>query len=305
MRASRAGLAMAPAGVVEAGMRNFFIITNSYKDRDLGLTKSMKDYIETKGGRCGYAVSLGGENPDGRVDASCLPEDLDLIFVIGGDGTLIRAARDTAVLDVPLIGVNRGTLGFLCELEEETVYGAIDQIMSGGYELEERMRLCGEPSKGGEKLPQRTALNDIVIHRSGALQLIRLVVYVNGQYLNTFAGDGVIVSTPTGSTGYNMSAGGPIVDPKARVILITPINSHTLNSKSIVIGAEDEVVLEIASNGGENEVRALASFDGDRGIGLDAGDCVKVFQAGRDCRILKLGKLSFLEILRRKMQAYQ
>lgn len=285
-------------------MKHFFIITNSYKDKDLMLTKSMQDYIETKGGQCGYYVSRGEENDGDCVRSEMLPEQLDLIFVIGGDGTLIRAARDTAAKNVPLIGVNLGTLGYLCELEEATVFGAIDQIMEDKFMLEARMRLSGYVIKSGRQLQEQTALNDIVIHRSGALQLVSLVLYVNGQYLHTFEGDGVILCTPTGSTGYNLSAGGPIVDPKARMILITPINSHTLNSKSIVIGAEDEVVVEIGARRREGDEQVVVSIDGDYHTSLDVGDRIVIRQAREDCRILKLGKLSFLEILRKKMQTY-
>lgn len=285
-------------------MKHFFIIANSYKDKDLMLTKSMQDYIETKGGRCGYVVSRGEENDSDCLDLERLPKDLDLIFVIGGDGTLIRAARDTAKINVPLIGVNFGTLGYLCELEEATVFAAIDQIMDDKFMLEARMRLCGYAFSGEKRQHVQTALNDIVIHRSGALQLVSLVLYVNGQYLNTFEGDGVILCTPTGSTGYNLSAGGPIVDPKARMILITPINSHTLNSKSIVIGAEDEVVVEIGARRREGDEQVVVSIDGDYYASLDVGDRMVIRQAQEDCRILKLGKLSFLEILRKKMQTY-
>ncbi len=285
-------------------MKHFFIITNSYKDKDLMLTKSMKDYIETKGGQCGYYVSRGEENGDHCVSLADLPKELDLIFVIGGDGTLIRAARDTAAKNVPLIGVNLGTLGYLCELEESTVFGAVDQIMEDRFMLEARMRLCGYVIRSGARQKEQTALNDIVIHRSGALQLVSLVLYVNGQYLHTFEGDGVILCTPTGSTGYNLSAGGPIVDPKARMILITPINSHALNSKSIVIGAEDEVVVEIGARRREGDEQVVVSIDGDYHAKLDVGDRIVIRQAQEDCRILKLGKLSFLEILRKKMQTY-
>lgn len=285
-------------------MKHFFIITNSYKDKNLMLTKSMKDYIETRGGECGYYVSSDEENDSACVCPKMLPEKPELIFVIGGDGTLIRAARDTAEKNIPLIGVNLGTLGYLCELEETTVFSAIDQIMEGKFMLEARMRLSGYVIKSGLQQKQQTALNDVVIHRNGALQLVSLVVYVNGQYLYTFEGDGVIVSTPTGSTGYNLSAGGPIVDPKARMILITPINSHALNSKSIVIGAEDEVVVEIGARRREGDEQVVVSFDGDHHAQLDVGDRIVIRQAQEDCHILKLGKLSFLEILRKKMQTY-
>ena len=268
------------------------------------LTKSMKDYIETRGGECGYYVSSGEENDSACVCPKMLPEKPELIFVIGGDGTLIRAARDTAEKNIPLIGVNLGTLGYLCELEETTVFSAIDQIMEGKFMLEARMRLSGYVIKSGLQQKQQTALNDVVIHRNGALQLVSLVVYVNGQYLYTFEGDGVIVSTPTGSTGYNLSAGGPIVDPKARMILITPINSHALNTKSIVIGAEDEVVVEIGERRHEGDEQVVVSFDGDHCAKLDVGDRIVIRQAQEDCRILKLARLSFLEILRKKMQTY-
>lgn len=284
-------------------MKDFFIIANSYKDRDLVLTRSMKEYIEKKGGSCGYYVSRGAENESDCIPPEVLPERLDLIFVIGGDGTLIRAARDTAEKNVPLIGVNLGTLGYLCELEEATVYDAIDRIMDGQFVLEARMRLNGTPVQAGRELTRHAALNDIVIHRSGALQLVSLIVYVNGQYLNRFDGDGVIVSTPTGSTGYNLSAGGPIVDPKARMILITPISSHNLNAKSIVLGAEDEVIVEIGARRREGDEQVVVSFDGDQNIELDVGDRIVIRQAKEDCGILKLGRQSFLEILRKKMQS--
>lgn len=285
-------------------MKHFFIITNSYKDKSLTLTKSMQEYIEKKGGSCGYYVSSGEGNNHDCIRPDTMPPQLDLIFVIGGDGTLIRAARNTAAKNVPLIGINLGTLGYLCELEEATVFHAIDQIMEDQFMLEARMRLSGYVVQSGRQMKEQSALNDIVIHRSGALQLVSLVLYVNGQYLNTFDGDGVIVCTPTGSTGYSMSAGGPIVDPKARMILITPINSHTLNSKSIVLGAEDEVVVEIGARRREGDEQVVVSFDGDYYAQLDVGDRIVIRQAQEDCRILKLGKLSFLEILRKKMQTY-
>ena len=285
-------------------MKNFFIITNSYKDKDLKVTRMIQDYIETKGGKCTYYVSLGEERNSDCVEEDAIPENLDCILVLGGDGTLIRAARDTVQRKVPLIGINMGNLGYLCELEEKTVLSAIDQIMEENYMIENRMRLSGHPMCDGKTLTGQTALNDIVIHREGGMQIVNLVVYVNGEYLSTFQGDGVIVSTPTGSTGYNLSAGGPIIDPKARMIVITPINSHTLSSKSIVLAAEDEVIVEIDSRRRERDEKVVVSFDGDRNMSLSVGDQIVIHQAKLDVRILKLSKISFLEILRKKMQGY-
>ena len=136
------------------------------------------------------------------------------------------------------------------------------------------------------------------------MSVVSLIVYVNGEYLHTFRADGIIVSTPTGSTGYNMSAGGPIVDPKAQMILITPINAHNLNSRSIVIGAEDEVVVEIGRRRSQKDETLEVSFDGDTAARLVVGDKFSIRKASDTTRILKLSKKSFLEILSKKMQVY-
>lgn len=206
-------------------MKNFCIITNPCKDKEFQLTKQMKSFIELKGGSC-RAIEEGAP----------LPESVEGILVLGGDGTLIRAAGNASKKNIPLIGVNLGHLGYLCELEEDNIQFALEELMRGNFIIEERMMLCGANLA-------RTALNDIVISRKGPLQLVELVVSVNGEYLNAYRADGIIVATPTGSTGYSLSAGGPIIDPKARMILITPINAHDLNAKSIVIGAEDTVTI--------------------------------------------------------------
>ena len=275
-------------------MKNFCIIANEYKDKDHHLTREMQKYIAEKGGRCDV-IAQSGE----------IPKDAECIFVLGGDGTLIQAAGIASEKNIPMIGVNLGHLGYLCELEESNVYPAIDQIMQGNYITEERMMLNGYSvtAKEGVHLPE-TALNDIVICRKGALQLVELMVMVNGEYLNTFRADGIIVATPTGSTGYSMSAGGPIVDPKARMILITPINSHDLNAKSIVIDADAEVAIEIDPRRSEKDEQAEVSFDGDTGAALRVGDRIVVHRAQTSTRILKLNKIGFLEILRKKMQNY-
>lgn len=320
-------------------MKKFVLIVNALKDQNLEQTRSLCSYIETKGGSCRYLVSVDEQEGIRRLRAQDIPQGTECILVLGGDGTLIRAARDTVECGVPLIGVNMGTLGYLCELETETVYEALDRMMHEEYMLEERMMLRGwketsesktsesktsEPEVSDAELPERKArslsdadrkaaekgqvfraLNDIVIHRTGSLSMVSLTVYVNGRYLNTFQGDGMILSTPTGSTGYNMSAGGPIVDPKAQLLLLTPINCHTLTSRSIVVDPQDEIAIEVESRRAQRDEIVEVSYDGDHGCWLNVGECIRVCRARESTKILKFSKISFLEILRKKMQTFR
>lgn len=285
-------------------MKHFLIITNSFKDAGLELTGKIKKYIEAKGGSVVSFISTGEETEKAAPDRKNIPDDTEGVIVLGGDGTLIRAASSLVKSGLPLIGINMGTLGYLCELEAKDAFSAVDVLMKDNFLIENRMMLDGYGIKAGSKVAASVALNDIVIHRTGSLSVVNLIVYVNGEYLNTFHGDGIIISTPTGSTGYNMSAGGPIVDPKAQMILITPINAHNLNSRSIVIGAEDEVTVEIGKRRSQKDETVEVSFDGDNAVKLEVGDKFIVHRAEDTAKICKLSKESFLEILRRKMQAY-
>jgi NAD+ kinase len=155
--------------------------------------------------------------------------------------------------------------------------------------------------KGGQE-SVHLALNDVIIHWEGQLSMLQLMVYVNGEYLATYHADGIVVATPTGSTGYSMSAGGPIVDPKARILLMTPVNAHDLNSQSIVLGADDVVEIEMGSRRFQKDERAGVSFDGDTLFHLAAGELVRIGQAANVIRICRISNQSFLEILRKKMQ---
>lgn len=285
-------------------MKHFLIITNTYKDTGLRLTDGLSAYIREHGGTCHCFCSAGEDLTEAAPKVEEIPKETECVIVLGGDGTLIRAAARLVDSRLPLIGVNLGTLGYLCELEESNVFAAIDQLMAEEYMIEQRMMLTGHGIKSGREVAAGLALNDIVIHRTGPLSVVSLIVYVNGEYLHTFRADGIILSTPTGSTGYNMSAGGPIVDPKAQMILITPINAHNLNSRSIVIGAEDEVVIEIGWRRSQKDETVEVSFDGDNAVKLKVGDRFMIRKAADTARICKLSNKSFLEILSKKMQTY-
>jgi NAD+ kinase len=314
-------------GSLTDNMRHFLIITNIYKDKNRRLTDEIAGYITERGGSCVTYMSAGESIADAAPDISDIPDNTECVIVLGGDGTLIRAASGLVGSRLPIIGVNLGKMGYLCELEENSVFEAIDELMHDRYIIEERMMLRGyhgESAFAGDNATQdaagnnatlstnvgsetgvtsRTALNDIVIHRTGALTVINLLVYVNGEYLNRFQADGIIISTPTGSTGYNMSAGGPIVDPKANLILLTPINSHDLTSRSIVIGADDEVVVEIGEKRTQKDEMIVVSFDGDNAEKLVVGDRFVISKASDTARICRLNRRSFLENLAKKLQA--
>lgn len=280
-------------------MRNFRLITNAFKDKDLHLSHRIVSYIEDKGGRAGISVS----NIEGVVaedfPLTDIPDDTECIIVLGGDGTLIRAATKVESLGIPLIGVNLGTLGYLCELEETSVFAAIDRLMSDQFTIEERIMLSAQIDGSART---QFALNDVVIHWTGDLSMLQLQVYVNGNFLTTYHADGIIVATPTGSTGYNLSAGGPIVDPKSKMLLLTPINAHDLNGQSIVLSADDVVEIEMGSRRFQKDEKACVSFDGDTTIHMKVGDRLKVARGNSVIQICKLNNQSFLEILRKKMQ---
>lgn len=280
-------------------MRNFRLITNVFKDKDLHLSRRIVSYIEDKGGRAGISVS----NIEGVVaedfPLTDIPDDTECIIVLGGDGTLIRAATKVESLGIPLIGVNLGTLGYLCELEETSVFAAIDRLMSDQFTIEERIMLSAQIDGSART---QFALNDVVIHWTGDLSMLQLQVYVNGNFLTTYHADGIIVATPTGSTGYNLSAGGPIVDPKSKMLLLTPINAHDLNGQSIVLSADDVVEIEMGSRRFQKDEKACVSFDGDTTIHMKVGDRLKVARGNSVIQICKLNNQSFLEILRKKMQ---
>ena len=268
-------------------MDKFYIITNLLKDKTMETTHRIKNYIEAHGRECVLAT------PD-RI----LPEGTDCVLVLGGDGTLIRAARDMHSYDVPLLGINMGTLGYLTEVELQNVEEVLDQLFEGETQVEKRMMLCGIINEKEQHL----AFNDIVVTRLGALRVIHFKLYVNGELLNTYHADGMIVSTPTGSTAYNLSAGGPIVEPTASIVVITPICSHALNTSSIVLSAEDEITIEITPDREGHSQTVGLSFDGEINMELKTGDSLLIRKSEAETELLKLSDVSFLERMRWKMK---
>ena len=283
-------------------MKNFYIITNKAKDPDYSFTHEVMNYLKSLGMNC--ACQDASEDLTYTKyrysNADLIPQDVECVIVLGGDGTLIQAARDLHLRDIPLLGVNIGTLGFLTDIEKEDLYTALGAIIRGEYEFDTRMMLKGNVYRNGELIYENTALNDITINRNGILRVIDFDVFVNDEYLNSYSADGVIVSTATGSTAYSLSAGGPIVQPNAEIIMITPICPHTLNKRSIVLGADNSIVIEMSDNKGLEEER-VASFDGELFCKMITGDKLVITKLENKVRLIKTTKQSFLQIVRRKM----
>ena len=282
-------------------MNRILIITNSYKDKDLAVTKEIIAFLEEKNVKCANVFT---EVQPGDINIPKEFEDSDCFIVLGGDGTLIHAARVAVSKKIPLIGVNLGTVGYLCELESGDLKSSLEKLINNEFSYEKRMMLSGDVYLEGKKKFSDVALNDIVIHRGGELKLLDYIIYVNGEHLYTYSSDGIILSTPTGSTGYSMSAGGPIVEPGAELIVITPINPHSLNGKSIIISADDEVIIEIGAGRRKEVEKAQVTFDGRESVALQSGDRIKISKSKNVVEIINISNISFLKTLRKKMKNY-
>ena len=286
-------------------MNIFYIITNHQKDEKLEVTRQIQGYLEEKGKIC-YIQQLAKEGTEEEgykfTNAEEIPAEVECVLVLGGDGTLIQAARDTIKRNIPLLGFNFGTLGFLAEIEKENMYTALDKLMADEFYLESRMMLTGTVYREGQALKTDIALNDIVLNRSGALRTINYEIYVNDEFLYSCPADGIIISTPTGSTGYNLSARGPIVSPSSSMIVVTPICPHSLTASSIVLSAEDKVAVKIGPGRKNTNEAAVVTFDGSQSVNLIVGDYVEITQAKETTRLVKISKKSFVETVRKKMQ---
>ena len=284
-------------------MNTFYIITNEQKDPGFRVTTQIQKYLSEKGARCLVPdhTKRNGMVSYKYTDASQIPEDTQCVLVIGGDGTLLQASRDLQEKNIPLLGINMGTLGYLAEIEESGVRDALDKLLADEYVVEERMMLEGAAFHNGKQILQDIALNDIVIGRQGRLRILDFRVYVNGEFLNASSADGIILSTPTGSTGYSLSVGGPIVSPEASLILISHIAPHTLNNRSIVLPEDARITVEAAPGHTGAGEGAEVVFDGDTSVHLDVGDTVEIRKSSKVTRLLKIDNISFLEVLRKKM----
>lgn len=274
-------------------MKKFCVIVNKDRDERLELTGRVQEYLATRGKLCEIRVeSL--ENPEEFLP---VPEDTECVIVLGGDGTMIRAANRLKELPVPMLGINAGNLGYLTGAEVSETEKSLERLCSEEFRIEKRMMLDVE--KDG--CYSGTVLNEVAITRSGVSRLINVKVSVNGALLDVIAGDGLLISTPTGSTGYNMSAGGAIVKPEAELIMITPLCPHSLSSRPVIVTAEDEITIEVMQDSRAQDVEVTATYDGREAIQVRAGEILSIRKSKYVTELVKLDERSFFEVLRSKL----
>jgi len=236
------------------------------------------------------------------LDRDAMPDQVDLVLVLGGDGTLLAMANRVgrAACNIPILGVNFGSLGFLTEIRRAELYTSLEAVLHGSAEHDERMMLRVVTARVGREAEVRLLLNDVVFTRTALSRMIDLAITIGEQFVTLVRADGLIVASPTGSTAYNLSAGGPIVHPAMAAIVLTPIAPHTLTIRPIVIPAEREVrVRPAASNDG---AEVYVTLDGQWGCPLGEGDEVAISRAARPLRLVRASERSYFEVLREKLK---
>ncbi len=280
-------------------MKHFLIITNKQKDMDQVITDQVRRYLEERGAVCHCCLEYSKD----RRKPLDVPEGTECILVIGGDGTILNAATKVIGRNIPLLGINMGTLGFLAEVTINDVNETLQHLLEDDYQIENRTMLFCELIRDGQQLEAFMALNDIVISKSGYSNVIGLDVTINETEIESYSADGIILCTPTGSTAYNLSAGGPILNPTCKNFVLTPICPHSLTTRSVVLAKEDVVTIRIRpKSAGGKKIDAVILYDGKRGSNILAGDEIRVCKAGEVTPFIKTRKVSFAKILKEKLR---
>lgn len=236
--------------------------------------------------------------PVAGVDWEEFARQADVVIVLGGDGTLLAAARRLSPAGVPVMGVNLGHLGFLTTVEPPNIIRALEEVLAGRYQIDDRMMLECDLIRNGQKVYHYLALNEVVVTKGAFARLIRLQTFINEDYFTTYPGDGLIVATPTGSTAYCLSAGGPIINPQLHSIIITPICPHTLFSRSLVIPEGERVKVVVKADHHD----LMLTCDGQKGYPLLPDDQVVIYSAPFRAKLLRLTGQSFYQVLRTRLQ---
>ena len=280
-------------------MQNIAIIPNTTKDIGLTATKRAADYL------CGRANILMEKSFEvTRIKAEYVPKKelfnrADKMVIIGGDGTILQEAAACAKADIPVLGINLGKVGFLTEIEVDEVEGALKKLLDGDYKIEPRMLLRVEIRRQGQAVFSHHALNDVVVSKPSGARLISMELYADRELMYKYTADGLIIATPTGSTGYSISAGGPVVDPNMELYVATPICAHMLSVRSAVLSANRPITIRMDDEYRDNE--AVVTTDGDVLCYINGADEVVVLKSKYRFKLIKTGDKSFYDTLISKL----
>ena len=283
-------------------LRKVILCPNPYRDAQLRVAKEAKRVLDEVG--CPNVVCLPFRNqepPEGYgLNIEPLQQEIrgaDKIIAFGGDGTILHLSKTAAHRDIPVLGVNLGSLGFMAELESKEL-SQLRDLCDGKYEIESHMMLDVSVQRDGRVIYSNLALNEALIARGNISRVIRLQIFTEQGKLVDVAGDGVIVASPTGSTAYSLSAGGPVVEPTARNFIVSPICAHSVHANAYVLSPERVITVQTEKN---SYKPVLLSVDGGRAFSLRSGDSIEVRRSKFDTKLVRLSKRSFCEILQKKM----
>ena len=285
-------------------MNNILLCPNMHRDVGLKVTLEAKKMIEDSGNRailCPLFAKDAGTQVPKDLEPSAVSDQIaraDMIFCLGGDGTILHVAKIASEFSVPILGINLGNRGFMAELEGEDI-SPIAQVLAGDYQIDKRMMMDVRVERAGETIFSDFALNDAVVKNGGDARIIYMTLYGDDRKLSGFFGDGLILSTPTGSTAYSMSAGGPIVEASAENIIMTPICAHALEAKAFVLAYDRQATVEIGRlSEGKS---AHLSVDGGPSVELMSGDVVRAKKSSQITRLIRVINRSFYHILNTKL----
>lgn len=282
--------------------------SNPYRDRGLKAAQEAKRILERENIEtvmCLPFTPRKGERVDipQGIRMSTLEQELpdaDLLVCFGGDGTILHAARDATTHNVPILGVNLGSVGFMAELER-TELSLLSLLGKGSHRMEERMMLDIRVVRAGKVISENLALNDAVISNGSMARVAELDVLADDELVTEVTGDGVIIATPTGSTAYSMSAGGPIVEPTSACVIVTPVCAHQLSARAMVLGAERKIAVQL-SRGSRKHL--FLSVDGGKALRLSGGDRVEIRRSEHTTKLVRLSERSFYQIIRQKLGGF-
>ena len=283
-------------------MKKVILCPNPYRDHRLSVAKKAKEMLEGFGFSTVVCLPFQREGYDEELGVPIRPlqqeiKSADLLIAFGGDGTILHLARTVAMNNVPVLGINLGSIGFMSELEPDEL-DRLDKLRKWDFTIEDRMMLDVSVIRDGRSVYNSIAINDAVISKGSIARVVRLNIFTEEGPLTKVGGDGVIVSTPTGSTGYSMAAGGPIVEPMARNLLITPICPHAMRAVAYVLDPKHVITVETSDT---NRKFVYLSVDGGKAVSLKSGDQVRVKQSRHTMKLVRLSKKGFCEILEKKM----